>query len=102
MQRLMAGAVVGGSTFGMHDAAAGGHPVDRTRTDRQGGAEAVAVNDLAVEKIGDGREPDMRMRPYIDAVAGAKHRRTEMVEEDEGAHHAGACRRQRAMDRYAA
>ncbi len=35
------------------------------------GAEAVAMHDLAVEQIGDGGEADMRMRPHVDAVAGA-------------------------------
>src|SRR5258708_12568640 len=30
----------------------------------------------------------MRMRPQVDALAGAKFRRSEMVEEDEGADHA--------------
>ena len=102
MQRLAAIAVIGRGAFGMHDAAPGRHPIDGARPDRQRGAEAVAVHDLAVEQIGDGGEPDMRVRPDVDAVAGLEHRRAEMVEEDEGSDHARAGRRQRAMDLKAA
>ena len=80
---LAAVAVVGRGALGMHDAAPGRHPVDGAGPDRQRGAEAVAMHDLAVEQIGDGGEPDMRMRPHVDAVAGLEHRRAEMVEEDE-------------------
>src|SRR5262249_4558023 len=46
------------------------------------------MHDLAVEQEGDGGEADMGMRPHIDALAGAKLRRPEMVEKDEGADHA--------------
>ncbi len=35
------------------------------------GAETVAMHDLAVEQIGDGGKPDMRVRPNVDALAGA-------------------------------
>src|SRR5580704_8294977 len=86
----------------MHDAASGRHPIDRAGPDRQRSAEAVAVHDLAVEQIGDGREPDMRMRPDVDAIAGAEYCRSEMVEEDERPHHARARRRQRAVHLEAA
>ncbi len=66
------------------------------------GAETVAMHDFAVEQIGDGGEPDMRVRPHVDAVAGAEHRRSEMIEEDERPDHARARRRQRAMHLEAA
>ena len=62
---------------------------------------AVAVHDLAVEQIGDGGEPDMRMRPHVEPVAGAEFRRPEMVEEDERPDHARARRGQRAPHRKA-
>ena len=75
----------------MHDAAAGGHPVHFTRSDRHRRAEAVAMHDLAVEQIGDGGKPDMRVRADVESVAGAEFRRTEMIEENEGADHARAC-----------
>ena len=66
------------------------------------GAEAVAVHDLAVEQEGDGGEPDMRMRPHVDALAAAELRRPEMVEEDERADHAPLAVGQRAAHREAA
>ena len=72
----------------MHDAAAA--VIQLTAPGRIGSAraEAIAMHDLAVEQIGDGGEPDMRMRPHVDAVAGAKHRRPDMVEENERPDHA--------------
>src|SRR5712671_4377395 len=85
--------------LGMYDAAAGGHPVHRAGPDRDGGAEAVAVHDLAVEQVGDGGEPAVRMRAYVEAVAGLEHGRTEMIEEHERADHARLRRRQRAAHR---
>ena len=48
------------------------------------------MHDLAVEQIGHGGKPDMRVRADVEAVAGAELRRTEMIEEDEGADHARA------------
>ena len=60
------------------------------------------MHDLAGEQIGDGREPDMRMRPHVDALAGAEFRRAHVVEEDERPDHAALRRGQRAADREAA
>src|SRR5580698_9601645 len=86
----------------MHDATPGGHPVHRARPDRHGGAETVAMHNFAVEQVGDGGEPNMRVRPHVDAVAGLEHCRAEMVEEDERPDHARLPRRQRAMHLEAA
>src|SRR6185312_10730117 len=61
------------------------------------GAEAVAMHDLALEQVGDGGEPDMRVRPHVHAGAAGEYRRTEMIEEDERPDHAALRRRQRAM-----
>ena len=99
VQRFAARAVVRRGAFGMHDAAAGGHPVDLAGADRHVAAEAVAVDDLAVEQKRDGGEADMRMRPHVDAVARAEFGRPEVIEEDEGADHAPLDVRQRAADR---
>ena len=55
--------------LGMDDAAARRHQVHVAGRDHHFGAERVAVPDLAVEEIGDGGEPDMRMRPHVDAPA---------------------------------
>ena len=81
VDRPAGGALFGAGALGMHDAAPGRHPVYFTRPDRHGGAETVAVHDLAVEQIGDSGEPDMRMRAHVESVAGAEFRRPEMVEE---------------------
>jgi hypothetical protein len=42
------------------------------------------MEDSAVEQVGHGGEPDMRMRPHLHAVAARRNvHRAEMVEEDE-------------------
>ena len=102
MQRLAAHAALRRGALGMHDAASRGHPVDFARPDRHRRAEAVAVHDLAVEQEGDGGEPDVRMRPHVDALAAAELGRPEVIEEDEGADHAPLAVGQRAADREAA
>ena len=102
MQRLAAIPVVGRRALGMNDAAAGGHPIDGAGSDRHGAAEAVAMHDLAIEQICHRRQADMRMRPHVDAVANAKDRRAEMIEENERPDHARARRWQSAPDLQAA
>src|SRR5689334_5765956 len=42
----------------MRDAGTGNHPVDLAGTDRLLRADVVAMHDLALEEIGNGREPD--------------------------------------------
>src|SRR6516165_7694856 len=79
----------------MDDAAARRHPIYRAGADRHGAAETVAVDDFAVEQISNGGEADMRMRPYIDALAGAENRGPEMIEKNKRANHARARRGQR-------
>jgi hypothetical protein len=68
----------------MGDAASGGHPVDRAGADGLHAARAVAMHNLALEKIGHGGETDMRMRPDIEAGARREDGRTHMVEKNEG------------------
>jgi hypothetical protein len=80
----------------MHDALAGGHQVDFARPDRQRRSEAVAVEDLAVEQVGDGGEADMRMRAHVDALSKLELGGSHLVEEDEGADHLLADRGQGA------
>src|SRR3546814_1526446 len=53
------------------DALARGHPVDLARPDRLLRADAVAMHDLAVEQVGDRREPDMRVRQDVQLVGDA-------------------------------
>src|SRR5262249_41365778 len=51
-------------------------------------AQAVAVEHLSLEQIGDGRESDVGMGPHVEPGASAEHGRSELVEEDEGPDHA--------------
>ena len=88
--------------LGMDDAAAGRHQIHVARLDDHFGAERIAVPDLAVEQIGDGGKPDMRMRTHIHRLAGAQDGRTHAVEEDEGADQPALCRRQSAANLEAA
>src|SRR3546814_4503176 len=88
----------------MGDAAPRRHPVDLAGADELLDAEAVAMGELSVEEIADGRQPDMRMGLHI---GGAKSLRRQtqgpaMVEEDERADHAALAERQDAAHREAA
>ncbi len=87
-----------GRALGMGDAAAGGHQVHGAGLDFLNVALAVAVQDAAVEQIGDGGQANMRMRADVHALAGEELHRAEMVEEDEGADHLPLAMRQRAAD----
>src|SRR5262249_1689600 len=55
-------------------------------------------HDLAFEQISHGCEPDMRMGPHIDALAGMEFRGAEMIEENEWPDHAPPGVRQRPAD----
>ncbi len=79
------GAQVVGRAFRVHDPAAGRHPVDRAGLDALHAAEAVAVDHRTLEQVGDGGEPDVRVRP--DVVIGTRLHvdRAEMIEEQEWA-----------------
>jgi hypothetical protein len=80
----------------VHDAATGGHPVHLARPDGDEGAETVAMGDLAVEQIGHSGEPDMRVRPHVDASAGAKLSGSHLVEKHKRPDHAPLRRWKRA------
>ena len=43
------------------------------------------MEDAAGEQVRDGREPDVRMGPYVHALAGRQRHRPEVIEEDERA-----------------
>src|SRR4051794_40526125 len=79
----------------MDDAAPGRHPVHCARANGHLRAEAVAVQDFAIEQISDGRKVDVRMRAYVDALAQDELSGSHLVEEDKGPHHlalgAGEC-----------
>jgi len=44
------------------------------------------MQDLALEEVGHGREPDVRMGTHVEAVARCEPHRPHVVEEHEGAH----------------
>ena len=58
--------------------------------------------DVAVEKVGDGRKPDMRVRADVERLVALQHRRAEPVEEDERADEPSLRVRQRAAHLEAA
>ncbi len=60
------------------------------------------MHDLAIEQVGDGGEPDVGMRPDVEAVTEQELGGPHLVEEDEGADHLAASRRQRAAHLEAA
>jgi len=45
------------------------------------------MHDAAVEKIGDGRKPDMGMRANVHASAGDELHRSDLIEEYERTNH---------------
>src|SRR3569623_1213802 len=67
----------------MDDPAAGRQQVDRARFDHLVRPDAVAMFDGAFEEIADGREVDVRMRPYIHSLSCRTPRRPEFIAEDE-------------------
>src|SRR5690606_7702024 len=71
-------------------------------TDDLVGPGAVPVVEIAAIEVGDGAEPDMRVRAYVDALAGQQLGRPGLVEEDERADHLPLRCRQSAPDLEAA
>src|SRR5438105_12310422 len=88
----------------MRDAPPGDHPVDFAGPDGLLGIETVAMHDLAVEQIGDGRKADMRMRPDVNVArhTAREIHRTHMVKKNKGTNHALPRLRQYASDRESA
>ena len=54
------------------------------------------MEDRALEQLGDGGQADMRVRTYIDALAGGEYDRAHMIEKDEGADLPPLCKGQDA------
>ena len=71
----------------MNDASPGRHQIDLTRANRLHITFAVAVDDLAIDQVGQRGEADVRMRTRIQAFSGTEGDRTEAVEEDERTYH---------------
>ena len=73
--------------LGMGDAAPGRHPVHVAGIDLLEAPHRVAMHDPAGIDVGDGREPDMRMRPDVELLGDQHLPRPEGVEEDERPDH---------------
>src|SRR6478736_2232355 len=102
MQPVARGAVLGARALRVYDTLPGGHPVDVARNDRLHVAQAVAVDLPAFEKVGDGGEPDVRMRPHVDASSRRELHRPEMIEKNERSDHLGWKSRQQSLHQKAA
>jgi hypothetical protein len=83
----------------MSHAPAGRHPVDLAGSDRLQRAQAVAVQDLARQQVGDRRQADVRVRSVVEPVTQQELGRADLIEEDEQAHHLPPRGRQRAARR---
>ena len=57
------------------------------------------MHDLAAKEIGDRRQPDVRMRPHVDAVAGDELGRPHLIEENERADQRAGAREARGAPR---
>src|SRR5210317_2182184 len=71
----------------VHDSPPRGHQVDRTGADRQLVTQAVAMDDLAFEQVGNGRQADVRVRAHLQALTRWKLGRSEVIEKDEWPDH---------------
>jgi hypothetical protein len=61
-------------------------------------ALTVAVEDLTIDKVGQGREPDMRVGTRVEPFARLKRHGSESIEEDEWPDHAAMHGWQRPAD----
>ena len=82
----------------VHDAASSRHDVDFTGADRLHIALAVAVQDLAIDEVGQGCKPDMRVWTRVETFTRLKSDRAEAVEKDERSDHAAMHGRQGAAN----
>ena len=74
----------GRRALGVHDAAAGGHPVDVARLDFLHRAQAVAMHHCPLPQVGDGSQSNVRMRAHGHRLFPGQHGRPDVVEEDKG------------------
>jgi len=93
--------VLGPRPLGMGDALPRRHPVHVAGVDLLQAPDRVAVHDTAGVDVGDGGEPDMRVRPHVELLRDQHLPRPEGVEEDERPDHLPLDRRQHPPDREA-
>src|SRR3974390_738569 len=86
--------------FRVCDAAARGHPVDFSRTNRLLDAGRIAMHDLSGKHVGNGREAYMWMRTHVRLARQPFRQlhRPQVVEEYEGSHHVAVGMRQHPAD----
>ena len=89
--------LIGRGALRMGDAAPGRHPVDVAGTNRLLRAEAVTVDDLALEQVRHCRQANMRMRRHVEPLPHCEPT-IHLVEEGEGADHAARRRWKDATD----
>ncbi len=80
MQKLTLGLYLLANFFGMHDTPTGGHPVHCPRANRLDKTEAVTVQYLSVEKIGNRCEAYVRVGTNIHPGARRKMRGAHVIE----------------------
>src|SRR5262249_36557155 len=85
-------------SLGMHNSTTGSHQVDLAGPNGQCRPEAIAMRDLTIEQVGDGRETDMRMRPDVDPVPREKLCWSHLIEENEWSDHLALRGGKRASD----
>ena len=95
VRAVLAGVV---EAFGMGDAAPGNHPVDLARTNVLRHAQAVAMGEGAIIKVGHGRDADVRMRAHVHLArkAWGEVGRAHVIEEDIGSDRTAGVERQHA------
>lgn len=84
--------------FGVGDAVAGGHQVDLAGADQLFVAQAVAVQDFAGHRPGEGLQADVRAGADMQAGVRGEVDRADVVEEAPGADHAPVAGGQGAAD----
>ena len=92
----------GGGHLRVHDAGAGGHPLHVAGADVPAVAGGVLVLPVALEQVGDGLEPAVRMVGRAHRLARAVLDRAHLVEEQEGVDLLQSRRGERTADDEAA
>jgi len=75
------------STLGMDDPRTRRHPVHLSGPDGLDATQTVAMDDLAINQIGHGRETDMRVGLHGKTMTRLEHPWPQMIEEDERTDH---------------
>lgn len=74
--------------LGVGDAMSSGHQIDLARADDLLVAQAVAVQDLALDQPGEGLQADVRVRADVHALAGLEPHGAGVIEEAPRVNHA--------------